>query len=296
MKKLLFIIPLLIWVSCEDENCECESTDESSSIIGLWEERIWYGYFEEDVEVFDSDNAEYWYDISAESYTEIIFEEIYVGFTNWAEEEPNNSNDGEDCAEMWQAGEWNDIACDEERPFIMEIDSLLNDPVLESHFVSVDSLGGSYYYLSTSVTSWYDADEMSRDFGGHLVSITSETENDFISNMKEGVYEGAEVWIGFYDLDWEGNWNWTSGETDSFCYQFDTIVNDSIFGYPASFDFFGEDSATLAYTYEEGMFEIFSYKAYGDSAYVYAQTDEIPPFLISKLIRIESYDFTPVCE
>ena len=40
MKKLLFIIPLLIWVSCEDENCECESKDDSSSIIGLWEERI----------------------------------------------------------------------------------------------------------------------------------------------------------------------------------------------------------------------------------------------------------------
>ena len=55
MKKLLFIISLLIWVSCEDENCECESTDESSSIIGLWEERIWYGYEDEDVEVFDSD-------------------------------------------------------------------------------------------------------------------------------------------------------------------------------------------------------------------------------------------------
>ena len=37
MKKLLFIIPLLIWVSCEDE-----SKDDSSSIIGLWEERIWH--------------------------------------------------------------------------------------------------------------------------------------------------------------------------------------------------------------------------------------------------------------
>ena len=37
MKKLLFIIPLLIWVSCEDE-----SKDESSSIIGLWAERSWF--------------------------------------------------------------------------------------------------------------------------------------------------------------------------------------------------------------------------------------------------------------
>ena len=293
MKKLLFIIPLLIWVSCEDENCECESTDESSSIIGLWEERIWYPDGIE--EVLDSDDVSWWFDISAESYTQIISDELYVGFTNWAEGEPNDDGD-QDCGQIYSNGEWDDIDCDEERPFIMEIDSLLNDPVLESYFVSVDSLGGSYYYFSTSVASWYDADEMSKSMGGYLVSITSETENDFISNMKEGVYEGAEVWIGFYDLGWEGNWSWTSGEADSFCYEFDTIVNDSIFGYPASFDFFGEDSATLAHTYGEGMFEIFSYKAYGDSAYVYVQNDETPPYLISKLIRIESYDFTPVCE
>ena len=295
MKKLLFIIPLLIWVSCEDENCECESTDESSSIIGLWEERISYNV-DGIEEVLDSDDVSWWFDISAESYTEISLEELYVGFTNWAEEEPNNSNDGEDCAEMWQAGEWNDIACDEERPFIMEIDSLLNDPVLESYFESVDSLGGSYYYLSTSVASWYDADEMSRDFGGHLVSITSETENDFISNMKEGVYEGAEVWIGFYDLGWEGNWSWTSGEADSFCYEFDTIVNDSIFGYPVSFDFFGEDSATLVFEYEDG--DIISFKAYDDSLYfyIYDANNNPPNVLAGKFIRTESYDFTPVCE
>ena len=291
MKKLLFIIPLLIWVSCEDENCECESTDESSSIIGLWEERIWYPDGIE--EVLDSDDVSWWFDISAESYTQIISDELYVGFTNWAVGEPNNFNDDEDCAEMWQAGEWNDIACDEERPFIMEIDSLLNDPVLESYFVSVDSLGGSYYYFSTSVASWYDADEMSKSMGGYLVSITSETENDFITILIDGE---AAVSIGFYDLGWEGNWRWTSGETDSFCYFLDTIVNDSLHGYPASFDFFGEDSAALAQTYGGGMFGIYSFKAYGDSAYVYLQTDEYPPFLFSKLIRIESYDFTPVCE
>ena len=136
MKKLLFIIPLLIWVSCEDE-----SKDESSSLIGLWAESIWYD--DDGIEEVDSDEIESWFDISSESYSEISRAE-YVGFTNWAVGEPNNFNDGEDCAEMWFGGEWNDIDCDEERPFIMEIDNLLDDPVLESHFVYVDSLGGSY--------------------------------------------------------------------------------------------------------------------------------------------------------
>ena len=296
MKKLLFIIPLLIWVSCEDENCECESKDDSSSIIGLWEERIWHD--DGGDIVLDSAEIFFWLDISADSYSEIILDE-YVGFTNWSEGEPNDDG-GQDCGQMWDEGKWDDYECDGAKLFIMEIDSLLNDSLVlpsdNTLFLYGDSLNGSYYYLSTSFVTWHEADTLSVNLGGHLVSITSETENDFISNMKEGVYEGAEVWIGFYDLGWEGNWSWTSGEADSFCYQFDTIHNDSLFGYPASFDFFGEDSATLAHTYGEGMFEIFSYKAYGDSAYVYVQNDETPPYLISKLIRIESYDFTPVCE
>ena len=37
MKKLLFILPLLIWVSCEDENAGDEPL-----IAGIWEQRYYY--------------------------------------------------------------------------------------------------------------------------------------------------------------------------------------------------------------------------------------------------------------
>ena len=48
MKKLLFIVPLLIWVSCEDENAGDEPL-----IAGIWESRYYYDdsqglYIEED--------------------------------------------------------------------------------------------------------------------------------------------------------------------------------------------------------------------------------------------------------
>jgi hypothetical protein len=292
MKKLLFIIPLLIWVSCEDENCECESTDESSSIIGLWEERI--SYDEDGIEVeIDPDDIAFWFDISAESYTEIILDE-FVGFTNWGEGEPNNAGNGQDCGQMWDEGEWDDSECDETKPFIMEIDSLLNDPLISNQFVSVDSLNGSYYYLSTGWVTWHEADTFSVNAGGHLVSVTSETENSFIYNNIMQEYGVPVAWIGFNDVTWEGYWEWTTGERDSSCYNVSTIVNDSINGWHASFDFFGEDSAALVYN--EEMFETLSFKAYDDSAYVYIADDETPPYLLLKLIRIESYDFTPVCE
>ena len=285
MKKLLFIIPLLIWVSCEDE-----SKDESSSIIGLWAERSW---FDDDGVEVELDEEVFWVDISAENYSEIHLLE-YVGFTNWAEGEPNDSNDGEDCVEMLSGeGEWNDNACDLEKHFVMEVDSLL-DSLLSSEFVYGDSLGGSYYYLSTSAVTWHEADTMSVNAGGHLVSVNSAEENNLIAFLMDEIIEVEEIWIGFNDVTWEGYWEWTTGERDSSCYNVSTIVNDSINGWHASFDFFGEDSAALVYN--EGFFETLSFKAYDDSAYVYIADDETPPYLLLKLIRIESYDFTQVCE
>jgi len=297
MKKLLFILPLLIWVSCEDENCECESTDESSSIIGLWAESIWY--VDDGIEEVDSDEIEFWFDISAESYSEISLQG-YVGFTNWTAGEPNDSNDGEDCAEMWSGeGEWNDNACDLERHFFMEVDSLLVlDSLLSSEFVYADSLGGSYYYLSTSAVTWHEADDMSENAGGHLVSVNSAEENNIIAWLMDEIIAVEEIWIGFNDVEMEGYWEWTTGERDSSCYDVRTIVNDSLNGWPASFDFFGEDSATQVVTVNEEFVDMISFKAYDDSLYFYIHyADNNPPnVLTGKFIRTESYNFTPVCE
>ena len=285
MKKLLFIIPLLIWVSCEDE-----SKDESSSIIGLWAERSW---FDDDGVEVELDEEVFWVDISAENYSEILLLE-YVGFFNWAEGEPNDYNDGEDCVEMLSGeGEWNDNACDLEKHFVMEVDSLL-DSLLSSEFVYGDSLGGSYYYLSTSAVTWHEADTMSVNAGGHLVSVNSAEENNLIAFLMDEIIEVEEIWIGFNDVTWEGYWEWTTGERDSSCYNVNTIVNGVLHGSPFSFELFEEDSATLVF--EDGYGDIVSFKAYDDSAYVYVGNADNPPTLVVKLIRTESYNFTRVCE
>ena len=291
MKKLLFIIPLLIWVSCEDE-----SKDDSSSIIGLWEERIWHD--DGGDIVLDSDEIVFWLDISADSYSEIILDD-YVGFTNWSEGEPNDDG-GQDCGQMWDEGKWDDYECDGAKLFIMEIDSLLNDSLVlpsdNTLFLYGDSLNGSHYYLSTSFVTWHEADTLSVNLGGHLVSINSWSENSFIYYNIMQEYGVPEAWIGFNDVTWEGYWEWTTGERDATCYRVDTIVNDSLHGYPVSFDFFGEDSATLVFEYEDG--DIISFKAYDDSLYfyIYDANNNPPNVLAGKFIRTESYDFTPVCE
>ena len=79
-------------------------------------------------------------------------------------------------------------------------------------FEYAGSFGESDYYISTNVdTNWYAAEEMSSNAGGHLVSITSEEENDFIHSITEQ-YGLNEAWIGFTDEATEGDWEWTTGE------------------------------------------------------------------------------------
>ena len=58
-------------------------------------------------------------------------------------------------------------------------------------------------------TTWYEADDMSDNAGGHLVTISSEEENDFIYSL---ISQVDNNWIGFSDIATEGDWVWTTGE------------------------------------------------------------------------------------
>ena len=71
--------------------------------------------------------------------------------------------------------------------------------------------GHSYYFYNRQST-WYAAKYMSEALGGHLVTITSPEENDFVKSM----IGEAGCWIGATDRDSEGNWTWVTGETWSY--------------------------------------------------------------------------------
>ncbi|XP_072925645.1 uncharacterized protein [Hemitrygon akajei] len=45
--------------------------------------------------------------------------------TYWSEGEPNNEGEGEDCAEIFDNGEWNDLPCDNRRGWICEKSALI---------------------------------------------------------------------------------------------------------------------------------------------------------------------------
>ncbi len=71
--------------------------------------------------------------------------------------------------------------------------------------------GHSYYFYNVPVT-WYGGEIVSEYLGGHLVTITSEAENNFVKEF----IGACNLWIGATDKDQEGNWKWVSGEPFSY--------------------------------------------------------------------------------
>ncbi|MBL7955213.1 MAG: HYR domain-containing protein, partial [Flavobacteriales bacterium] len=95
------------------------------------------------------------------------------------------------------------------------------DPGTLSGYTRLGVFQGHAYYLSTTTSYWPDANTAAQAMGGHLVSITSEAENAWLTSATNGVVS----FIGLSDIATEGNWQWANGE-------------------PFSFDKWGEDEPT----------------------------------------------------
>ena len=66
---------------------------------------------------------------------------------------------------------------------------------------------------------WTDASVMAQSYGGHLATITSQEEQDFLGN-----YGG---WIGLTDENVEGQWEWVTGEPVNYTNWIDGEPNDA---------------------------------------------------------------------
>ena len=89
----------------------------------------------------------------------------------------------------------------------------------------IGEYGSSLYYISNFTSSWESANESSNNFGGHLVTISSQEENDFVMDaiFEHGLNPGGtnnyQAWIGLYQninsADYSepyGGWEWITGE------------------------------------------------------------------------------------
>lgn len=82
---------------------------------------------------------------------------------------------------------------------------------------------GHIYFLTDQNLSWEQAENVAKSFGGHLVTINNQEEQDWLSTTfakpsVENPTENYKVlgWIGYTDKDSEGTWKWVSGETSTY--------------------------------------------------------------------------------
>jgi len=66
-----------------------------------------------------------------------------------------------------------------------------------------------HYYMLTEQMPWAEAEAWAQEWGGHLVTLRNWEEELWI---KDTFGRDEYFWIGFNDIEEEGNWVWSSGE------------------------------------------------------------------------------------
>ncbi|MBW8039238.1 MAG: hypothetical protein FVQ85_04490 [Planctomycetes bacterium] len=75
--------------------------------------------------------------------------------------------------------------------------------------------------------TWLDANDLAESYGGHLVSVTSIEEHNFLLENVLSPSAGISIIIGLYK-DGDGVWKWTTGESFSFQYWRSTEPNGRV--------------------------------------------------------------------
>ncbi|XP_076342287.1 macrophage mannose receptor 1-like isoform X2 [Tachypleus tridentatus] len=147
-----------------------------------------------------------------------------VDFTYWGDGEPSNP-DAQLCVEMYEHNlRWNDEVCSNRRGFICQVEKVPPEPTCETedgrwkYFKDGDAC---YHVLKANLAkkyTWHDAEDYCTKEGGHLVSIHSKKENDFIQKMiqETGSFIIKSYWIGFHALGLDGQFEWTDGSLTEF--------------------------------------------------------------------------------
>ena len=167
-----------------------------------------------------------------------------VAFVDWADGEPNNYGNGEDCAEivvggLAGGGTWNDQKCDMKSKAVCEKrgDNYVYPPTpppptvkCEEGWTEFESR--CYYFSTTNANSWNEAAQTCHNlnFLSTLTSVTSSGELEFILSNKEFILLSYQdlylfaahpdfndtIFIGGTDQDIEGTWRWIDNKAWEF--------------------------------------------------------------------------------
>lgn len=136
-----------------------------------------------------------------------------VEYSNWGRGEPNNTRGIENAVGL--RPDWNDYNENDGASmsgFVCEWDdiSVDVDSVIKKHLVK--SFNNHMYQIFREKCSWSEAEERCEAAGGHLVTITSGDEQDFVEKMQSG---NMELWIGMRRGS-DDQFYWITGEKSEY--------------------------------------------------------------------------------
>jgi len=83
-----------------------------------------------------------------------------------------------------------------------------------SHSGHLGQYGSSCYVVVTQPDHWATAERTCLSYGGHLVSVNDQPEQDYLVSFLGKNYNHHSAWIGLNDGAREGQFEWTSGTDD----------------------------------------------------------------------------------
>lgn len=86
------------------------------------------------------------------------------------------------------------------------------EPETPSHPDGAMEYNGHYYLVVNDPEYWTDARDACENMGGHLATITSQEEQEFVAGLIENSGTQKNYWLGGSDHDSEGDWVWITGE------------------------------------------------------------------------------------
>ena len=91
-------------------------------------------------------------------------------------------------------------------------------PATKTSNLNQKKFGGSRYELVPGSLAWEEAEQKAREMGGHLATITSKEENDWILKMYGGhtPKHRTHFWIGAKEETKGSGWRWVTGEPFEF--------------------------------------------------------------------------------
>ncbi|KAL4221425.1 hypothetical protein ACF0H5_019683 [Mactra antiquata] len=80
----------------------------------------------------------------------------------------------------------------------------------------IDENNRKCFQIMTTHKNWFNAESICKENGGHLATITSQTQSSLLHTYAHAY--GHKVWIGLNDIDNEGHFKWSSGEPLTYQY------------------------------------------------------------------------------